>query len=139
MSVPQLSSSKTAAMTGLINYKGFSLNETSSLEGRICVITGGQAGIGKEIVAQLLIHGITRVYVLARSSSKFEQAQKFWMESHNLTAEDVARRVEFMACDLSDMTLVKKVAGSLVRKLDRLDMLIDNAGQPALVKILAIQ
>lgn len=75
-------------MTGLINHKGFSLDDTPSLEGSVCVITGGQAGIGKEITAQLLIHGISQVYVLARSSSKFELAKKFWSESHKITTDE---------------------------------------------------
>ncbi len=122
-------SQQAIIMTGLINYKGFSLDDTPSLEGRVCVITGGQAGIGKEITAQLLIHGISRVYVLARSSSKFKLAKKFWSESHKLATEDIAKRVEFLPCDLSDITAVKKVGDSLMGKLDRLDMLIDNAGQ----------
>jgi len=34
-------------MTGLINYRGFSLSETPKLTGKIAVITGGQAGIGR--------------------------------------------------------------------------------------------
>jgi NAD(P)-dependent dehydrogenase (short-subunit alcohol dehydrogenase family) len=115
-------------MTGLINYKGFSLDDTPSLEGRVCVITGGQAGIGKEITAQLLIHDISRVYILARSSSKFESAKKFWSESRKIITEDITKRVEFLPCDLSDIADVKKVVDSLVGKLDRLDMLINNAG-----------
>jgi NAD(P)-dependent dehydrogenase (short-subunit alcohol dehydrogenase family) len=123
-------------MTGLISYKGFSLDDTPPLEGRVCVITGGQAGIGKEITAQLLIHGISRVYVLARSSPKFELAKKFWSESHKLTAEDIAERVEFVPCDLSDITVVKKVGDTLMGKLDRLDMLIENAGQQPFMEIL---
>lgn len=123
-------------MTGLINYKGFSLDDTPSLEGLVCVITGGQAGIGKEITAQLLIHGISRIYVLARSSSKFESAKKFWSESHKLTEDDISQRVEFVPCDLSDITVVKKVGDSLMGKLDRLDMLIDNAGQQLFMETL---
>jgi len=120
-------------MTGFVNYKGFSLDGTPSLEGRVCVITGGQAGIGKEITAQLLIHGISQVYVVARSSSKFELAKKFWSESHNVAIEDIAERVEFLPCDLSNITVIKKVGDSLLGKLDRLDMLIDNACQQPLM------
>jgi NAD(P)-dependent dehydrogenase (short-subunit alcohol dehydrogenase family) len=88
----------------------------------------GKAGIGKEIVAQLLIYSIDRIYVLARSSSKFQKAQIFWIDSYRLTADDIARSVEFMACDLSGITVVKTTADILVEKLDRLDILINNAG-----------
>lgn len=86
------------------------------------------SGIGKEIVSQLLLHGITKVYVLARNPQKFELAMKFWDESHDLKADNIVQRVEFLACDLSDILAVKKVADELMRKLDRLDMLINNAG-----------
>jgi NAD(P)-dependent dehydrogenase (short-subunit alcohol dehydrogenase family) len=115
-------------MSGLINYKGFSLEDTPSLKDRVCVITGGQAGFGKEITAQLLVHGISKVYILARSAQKYESAKKFWEETHKLKPEDIAKRVEFLSCDLSDITVVKKVADELMGKLDRLDMLINNAG-----------
>jgi NAD(P)-dependent dehydrogenase (short-subunit alcohol dehydrogenase family) len=98
------------------------------LENQVCVITGGQAGIGKEIVAQLLIRGISKVYVLARNPKKFELVLKFWEKSHQLKADVTACRVEFIICDLSDMIAVKKAAEELMRKLDRLDILINNAG-----------
>jgi NAD(P)-dependent dehydrogenase (short-subunit alcohol dehydrogenase family) len=113
---------------GLINYQGFSLADTPSLKGYVCVITGGQAGIGKEIVAQLLLHEIAKVYVLARSLSKFESATQFWEQTHKIAPDDVAQRVEFLACDLSDITIVKQATNTLTEKLDRLDMLINNAG-----------
>lgn len=34
-------------MTGLINYRNFQLSETPQLTGKVAVITGGQAGIGR--------------------------------------------------------------------------------------------
>lgn len=46
-----------------------------------------------------------------------------------MSSDDIAKRVEFLQCDLSDITIVKKVADKLYPKLDRLDMLIDNAGK----------
>jgi len=115
-------------MSGLINYKGFSLDDTPSLKDKVCVITGGQAGFGKEITAQLLLHDVSKVYVLARSAEKFEWAKKYWEDVHKLSEDDIAKRVHFMSCDLSDMTIVKKTADALKGELKRLDILIDNAG-----------
>jgi len=74
--------------------------------------------------------------VLARSFSKFESAKMFWLESHKLAAEDSAERAKFVPCDLSDMTIVKKVGDGLMGKLERLDMLIDNAGEQLFVETL---
>ncbi|KAI9733726.1 MAG: hypothetical protein M1818_007140 [Claussenomyces sp. TS43310] len=117
-------------MSGLINHNGFSLAETPSLKGKICVITGGQGGIGQEITANLLKHDISKIYVLARSSKKFDLAESYWRESHGLASKDIEARVDFVACDLSDMRSVKKVADYLMGRLQRLDMLINNAGLP---------
>jgi len=121
-------------MSGLVNYKGFDLKDTPSLQGKVCVITGGQAGIGKEITSQLLIHGISKVYILARSMTKFDEAVKYWQQTHRLTLEDITQRVAFVPCDLTDITVVKKVADTLKGQLGRLDMLIENAGVPTIAE-----
>lgn len=117
-------------MSGLINYHNFSLKDTPSLTGKIAVITGGNSGFGQEIVAQLLVNHISKVYILARNTSKFEDAKKYWVEKHGLEESDIEKRIVFQECDLSDMEAVKKVADGLVNELDRLDMLINNAGLP---------
>ncbi|KAI9750000.1 MAG: hypothetical protein M1835_001454 [Candelina submexicana] len=117
-------------MTGLINYQGFSLSETPSLHGKVAVVTGGQAGIGREMTAQLLLHGIEHVYILARSESKYSDALKEWSEQRGIKAADAEKRSDFMKCDLSDIEDVKRVVDVLLSRLDRLDILIDNAGLP---------
>ncbi|KAI9875306.1 MAG: hypothetical protein M1830_008641 [Pleopsidium flavum] len=117
-------------MTGLINYRGFSLSETPKLTGKIAVITGGQAGIGREMSAQLLLHGIEKVYILARTPSKYEDSKEQWLHTRGITIEDSGKRSEYIECDLSDIRDVKRVTDELLSKLDRLDMLINNAGLP---------
>jgi NAD(P)-dependent dehydrogenase (short-subunit alcohol dehydrogenase family) len=111
-------------MSGLRTYRNFDLKDTPPLTDKVAVVTGGNAGFGREIVAQLLKHDISKVYVLARSPEKFQQAIDYWKELQ--VPED---RVEFRKCDLSDITVAKKVADDLMQKLDRLDMLINNAGK----------
>ena len=120
-------------MTGLINYKGFSLSETPSLAGKVAVITGGQSGIGREITAQLLLHGIAKVYILARSEEKYNASIKAWVQREGLNADDVAKRTIFLKCDLADIEDVKRVGDKLVNELERLDILLDNAGDSVLV------
>jgi len=124
--ISKRANSTVSNMSGLINYRNFSLTDTPSLKSRTAVVTGGNAGIGREIVAQLLLHDISKVYVLARSAEKFAASKTFWKDTHGL---DVEKTVEFVPCDLSDITVVKKVADGLMGKLDRLDMLINNAGR----------
>jgi len=113
----------------LFNYNGFSLADTPSLAGKVALVTGGQAGIGQEIVLQLLLHNIGKVYILARSAEKYELAKAAWVGKGGLAEEVVKKRTEFMKCDLSDMVAVKKVGGILISNLERLDILLDNAGK----------
>ncbi|KAI9815540.1 MAG: hypothetical protein M1827_002674 [Pycnora praestabilis] len=117
-------------MTGLVNWRGFSLSETPSLDGKVAVITGGAAGIGREMTAQLLLHGVEKVYILARTESKYDDAKNEWLDKRGIQWTDSDKRSEFIKCDLSDIEDVKRVADELLSKLDRLDMLLDNAGLP---------
>lgn len=117
---------ETATMSGLRTYRNFSLESTPPLTSKIAVVTGGSDGIGREIVAQLLLHDIRKVYVLSRKREKFEMAMSYWVEKG--LAEGLEGRVEFVACDLNDMTIVKKVGDELMGRLSRLDILINNAG-----------
>ncbi len=78
--------------------------------------------------AQLLLHGIEKLYILARTPSKYEDSKEEWLRTRGITFEDSSNRSEYIQCDLSDIQSVKKVADILLSKLDRLDMLINNAG-----------
>lgn len=113
-----------ATMSGLRTYRNFNLKDTPSLSGKVAVVTGGSDGIGKEIVAQLLLHEIEKVYVLSRKQGKFDRAEFHWKEEGIV----LGWRVEFISCDLNDMLSVKRVGDGLMRRLERLDILINNAG-----------
>jgi NAD(P)-dependent dehydrogenase (short-subunit alcohol dehydrogenase family) len=113
----------------LFNFKRFALADTPSLAGKVAVVTGGQAGIGQEIVLQLLLHDIEKVYILARSTEKYELAKAIWVEEGRLAKEAVEKRTEFIKCDLSDIVAVKKVGDLLISRLQRVDILVDNAGK----------
>ncbi|OJD31709.1 short-chain dehydrogenase [Diplodia corticola] len=108
----------------------FSLADTPDLAGRVAVVTGGSAGIGRELCAQLLLHGAAKIYVLARSESRFADARVEWSEKHALSDSDLARRVDFIRCDLTDVDAVQRAARQLSQRLDRLDVLILNAALP---------
>lgn len=112
----------------LFNFGGSSLADMPSLDGKVAVVTGGQAGIGQEIVLQLLLRDIDKVYILARSGEKYELAKMIWVEKGRLTKEAVEKRTEFVRCDLSDVVTVKKAGDLMLSKLQRVDILVDNAG-----------
>ncbi|EPS29083.1 hypothetical protein PDE_04032 [Penicillium oxalicum 114-2] len=115
-------------MSGLRTYRNYSLSETPSLEGQVAVVTGGQEGIGKEITAQLLLHGIDQVIIVARNEDNFKSAYDDWRvrKGTNLTEGD--NRVVFMKCDLGDMKNVAATAERITQRADQIHILICNAG-----------
>ncbi|OCK86008.1 putative short chain dehydrogenase/reductase [Lepidopterella palustris CBS 459.81] len=120
------------SITGIITHPNFKLSDTPDLSGKVAVVTGGQAGIGREITAQLLLHGITKVYILARTESKYNDAKEEWAGKNGLKKDDVETRTEFVQCDLSSIKDVSRAANELLSKLDRLDILINNAALPTI-------
>ncbi|KAH8594953.1 putative short chain dehydrogenase/reductase [Bisporella sp. PMI_857] len=117
-------------MSGVRTYRNFSLEDIDSLQGKVAVVTGGNAGIGRDIVAQLLLHHIGKVYVLSHSKEEFQESIAYWKEKHVIVIEEENPQVDFMPCDLTDIVVVKKAADELFGKLDRLDIFISNAGLP---------
>lgn len=112
--------------SGFLQTVKWTLSECPPLRSKTAVITGGQSGIGAEIVKQLLLHDIGHVVVLARSREKFESAMKGWGEIKSYG--EVVEKVEFVECDLTDLKVVDRVGKELLGRLGRLDMLFLNAG-----------
>ncbi|CAL5874878.1 uncharacterized protein PFLUO_LOCUS9180 [Penicillium psychrofluorescens] len=112
-------------MTGIFTYQNFSLQDTPDLDGRVAVVTGGQAGIGQEITAQLLEYGIAKVFIVARSAPKYHEALQAWKQ-RQLLDEDHPR-VEFVPCDLGDINAVKAAADQIKQSTEYVHLLVCNA------------
>ena len=84
------------------------------------VLTGGTSGIGLETAKLLAKQGHT-VYIVSRDS----QANRSVIQ--DIISLSGNPKVNFLACDLSDLNQVKKLAAAL-GKLPRIDVLINNAG-----------
>ena len=92
------------------------------LEGKVVLITGGSVGIG---AAAALAFGGNRCSVAVNYHRSRE------------AAEDVARQIEgrggrALLCqgDVTDPATAPRVVGEAVAKFGRLDVLINNAGDP---------
>ncbi|KAJ6124830.1 hypothetical protein N7471_012147 [Penicillium samsonianum] len=113
-------------MTGIFTYRNFSLENTPALNGRVAVVTGGQAGIGKEITTQLLLHGIEKVIIIARSEDRYITAREEWRQQKGISLDNDARS-EFVKCDLGNIQDVKAAAEKIKQVTDRVHILVCNA------------
>ena len=86
-------------------------------------MTGGNAGIGLELVKILYAHNAT-VYIAGRSEEKASKA----ITSIQASFPKSNGEVKFLHLDLNDLELVKKSAESFLSKESRLDVLWNNAG-----------
>ncbi|RDX47114.1 NAD(P)-binding protein [Lentinus brumalis] len=90
------------------------------LSGKVVLVTGGNAGIGREIVKELLRKN-ARVYLAARSPVKAREAIK-------LLKAETGKTAEFLQLDLSDLDAVRVAAQEFKRRESHIDVLYLNAG-----------
>ena len=92
-----------------------------SIEGKICIITGANSGIGKATAIGLAEMGAT-IVMLCRDKERGEMAQKDIIE---LTGH---KNVNLFLCDLSSQEAIRKFVSEFKKKYLDLHILINNAG-----------
>jgi NAD(P)-dependent dehydrogenase (short-subunit alcohol dehydrogenase family) len=97
-----------------------------SQAGKIALVTGGAQGIGYQCVRQLVAHG-ARVIIADYDVPKGRGAV-LELRKYALTLDGTPDEIEFLRVDLGCMESVKSFAETLHSKVDRLDLLINNAG-----------
>jgi len=91
------------------------------MQGKIVLITGATAGIGKETARQLAAKG-AHVIIVGRSAA-----------TASVAAEEIKKqigndKVDFMVADLASQKSVKQLAADFKARYKGLDVLINNAG-----------
>ena len=94
-----------------------------SLAGKVILVTGGNNGIGKETILQLAKHNPHKIYMGARTESKAREAIAS-IKSQGVNDVDI----EYLPLDLTSFPSIKSAADQVIRKSDRLDILVLNAG-----------
>jgi NAD(P)-dependent dehydrogenase (short-subunit alcohol dehydrogenase family) len=97
---------------------GWTPAEIGDQSGRTVVVTGANSGIGLEAAKVLAAHG-ARVVLAVRDPAR------------GAGALDVVRRqgsAELLHLDLADQTSVRSAAETLAGRVDRVDLLLNNAG-----------
>ena len=91
------------------------------MDAKVVLITGGNAGIGKETAVGLAQKG-ARVLITSRDAQRGGAAVA---EIRERSGSDA---VEVVALDLADLGSVRRCAAEVLQRTDRLDVLVNNAG-----------
>jgi NAD(P)-dependent dehydrogenase (short-subunit alcohol dehydrogenase family) len=89
--------------------------------GSVVVITGGNAGIGKETAVGLAEQGAS-VIITSRDPERGANAVA------DIRTRSGSETVEAMPLDLASFASIHSFASELARRTDRIDVLVDNAG-----------
>lgn len=87
--------------------------------------------INTEITTQLLLHGIEKVIIIARSEDRYITAREEWRQQKGISLDNDARS-EFVECDLGNIQDVKAAAEKIKQVTDRVHILVCNAGKLSL-------
>ncbi|KAM9810626.1 retinol dehydrogenase 14 [Neosynchiropus ocellatus] len=96
------------------------------LDGKTVVITGGNAGIGKETAVAMAMRG-ARVIIACRDADKAEAAVR------DIKFKSRSLAVLHMELDLANLRSVREFCKSFLQKEKRLDVLINNAAMPSVL------
>jgi retinol dehydrogenase-14 len=93
----------------------------SSLAGKVALVTGATAGIGREACVKLARRG-ARVVMVARDPFRAQRALE------DVRARGGSDAVEVLLCDFAVQSQIRRLACEFAARHDRLDLLINNAG-----------
>ena len=90
-----------------------------SLDGRICLVSGGSRGLGYQMARGFLEAGAARVYITARTADACEEAASTLSEFGECVA---------LPCDVSSIENIQQLVNELGQREDHIDVLVNNAG-----------
>jgi len=99
----------------------FNINDTPNQKGRVVIVTGSNIGLGYETALELAKKEAT-VIMACRNMDKANAAKGKILEAVPNADLDV------MKLDLGDLASVKQFSDNFLRKYDKLDIMINNAG-----------
>lgn len=102
-------------------------DDIPDLTGRLAVVTGANSGLGFQTAARLAEHG-ARVVLACRNLEKADRAVAA------IIAAQPSADLAVEALDLADLASVRAFAQRMAARVDRVDMLVNNAGIMAVPK-----
>ncbi|KAJ5677027.1 uncharacterized protein N7477_002660 [Penicillium maclennaniae] len=101
----------------------FTEKDVPSQEGRVFIVTGGNQGVGYELIKMLYPTGAV-IYMASRSEERAKQAIKDIVS----TDPSGSARLRFLHLDLDDLNVVRRAAKTFSEHESRLDIIWNNAG-----------
>lgn len=92
------------------------------LTGKVILITGGTAGLGRETLLSLAAHNPSRILFTGRSQSSADEVLQ------EIRTRDLSVSVSFVPCNLASLNHVCDAAHNILAQTDRLDLAFMNAG-----------
>ena len=93
-----------------------------NMHGKVCLVTGGTSGIGKETARELTRLGASVVIVGRDVGKAITTVTEIQKETGN-------NSIEFIIADLSSQAAIHNLADKFLASYPRLDILINNAGK----------
>ncbi|BDA46407.1 probable retinol dehydrogenase 11 [Coccomyxa sp. Obi] len=115
-------------LDALITFEPRGASSWKNLEGKTCIITGGNAGIGLATAAAVAKHG-GRVVLACRSLERGNKAAKVISGKTCDGKSEKLHEVEVRELDLGSLESVRSFAKAFNSEHKQLDLLICNAGQ----------
>lgn len=91
------------------------MSHSFDLRGKVAVVTGAGQGLGKSFSRSLVRAGAT-VFLMARNAARLEEA-----------ARELGEEAYPQAVDITDEDSVRQACEAVVRKKNRIDILVNNA------------
>lgn len=94
---------------------------SNSINGKTCIITGANSGIGKATALGLAKLG-AKVVMLCRNKTRGEEAQ------NEIITKSGNKSINLLLADLSSQSSIRQFVSEFEKKYDKLHVLINNAG-----------
>ncbi len=98
-----------------------STSQTQLMQGKVCLVTGATAGIGKVTATSLAAQG-AQLVVAGRNQQKAKDSVQ------QIIATTGNSSVDYLLADFSDLQQVREMAADFKARYPRLDVLVNNAG-----------